>query len=656
MIGFFDALTLARTKLRTKRILLITTITVAALLFGVIIAGIVVVTGASNSAESYLKSSLGNRYLVQVDPVVPMDVTGFIGRNTVPDDTTKAKLLALQDAYLSQQKALAAQYGVRFDASTIAQIITPSPFGIKTSNGQLQQVINTDSPVWSIYVKQLKTAWLKTANNTLSDLKQAAGTYGATEYYQNSAAQLNYLNAQYIEGGKEDIAKYGQSPAYDSSNPAASAIQSSAYNFTDQSLIQRYLLPKNAKRQNSTAIPAVVTVQEAVKLFGDKLGIKKEPSDAAGQITWMKNFQNQINGQTYQVCYRSQGELNLIQQIMQQTVDAGTATKDHPYTPPALTYNLPDSTCGDITVKEDTRTAAEKKADTNTEAYQKANGTYQSLSHQLLTFQIVGVMPIGRYVSSNYTDIPSFVNGLLSPNFLSIAFIPNQLYNQLPSGAQHKDVLQTYVNSNDRAFADAGIADTVIAFSSPEQAQAFINADTCYQGATDSCGKPWTSNLYGSNYLLINSFSHFIASIARIALPIALVLAIVIIWITMARVITDSRRETAVFRALGAKRGDIIGVYLFYSLMVALWIVLIALLIGAVGATVIEVLYGSQVTNYAKVAYGVFDQLQPFTFIGIDVSLLGLVIAAILIISLVAVLPPLLRNIRRNPIRDMRDE
>jgi hypothetical protein len=332
------------------------------------------------------------------------------------------------------------------------------------------------------------------------------------------------------------------------------------------------------------------------------------------------------------------------------------ATKDHPYTQPALTYNLPDNTCGDIAVKKDTRTAAEKKADANTEAYQKANGTYQSLSRQLLTFQIVGVMPIGQYVSSGYTDIPSFVNGLLSVSYPGIAFIPNQLYNRLSSDAQHKDVLHAALNSSDQAFTDAGLVDTVISFPSSEQAQAFINADTCYEGNTNNCNKLWTSSLYGSNYLLINSFGNFIASIARIALPITLILAIVIIWITMARVITDSRRETAVFRALGAKRGDIIGVYLLYSLMVALWIVFIALLIGAAGAMLIEVLYGPQVTNYAKVAYGVFDQLQPFTFIGFNVSLLGLVIAAILIISIIAVLPPLLRNIRRNPIRDMRDE
>lgn len=659
MIGFFDAFTLARTKLRAKKVLLITTITLASLLFGVIIAGVITITGATNSAETYLKSSLSNRYLVEVNSVVPQNVQGFIGRDTVPDEATKKTLLALQDQYTNSQEVLAKQYNVPFDTSTIEQIIIPSPFGIKTSNGQLQQVINTDSPIWRLYVKQLQANWVKTAQNKLSDLKVAAQAHGATAYYSNLYGSLNFLNAQYLEGGKENLTKYGQTPDYDATNPATSAIQGSGYVFTDQSLIQRFILPENAKRQqNNTAVPVVVTSKEAVKLFGDGLGIPKEPTDAAGQIAWTKNLQNKINGQTYQVCYRSQGELNLLQQITQQNSDAETQTKDHPYTPPTLTYNLPTSTCGDLTVKNDSRTAAEKTAAANQEAYQKANGNYQPLTHQLLTFQIVGIMAVTGNSSTTYTDISSFVNGLLSVSYYNGAFIPNQLYNRLAPQDQHKGILQNTDSgsaSYSQPLMDAGIGDTVVAFPSAQQAQDFINADTCYNG-TDSCTKQWTSQLYGSNYLLIKNFGSFIESIARIALPIALILAVIIIWITMARVITDSRHETAVFRALGAKRVDIIRIYVSYSLMVALLVVVFALVLGAIGAGVIEALYGAQATNYAKVAYGVFDQLQPFSFIGININLIGAIILAILVISLIAVLPPLIRNVRRNPIRDMRDD
>lgn len=662
MIGLLDALTLARTKLRSKKVLLAVTVTLAALVFGVIIAGITIVTGVTNSAETYLKSSLDNRYLVQVIPVIPDTVSGITSRNTVPSDSLKKTLLTLQDQYITQQKALAKQYNVPFDSSTIPLIIQPSPLGIKdSSTGQLQQVINTSSPVWATYVNQLQTDWLKTTKNKLSDLKVTTEKYGATAYYQNVYGSISYLTAQYLTGGKEDVTKYGQMPAYDPSTPAVTAVQGSAYVFTDQSLVQRFILPKNTKRQqDNKGIPVVITSKEATTLFGDQLGINKEPSDAAGQIAWMKNLQDKVNGQTYQVCYRSQGELSLIQQITQQNIESGTQTKDNPYTLPALTYKLPTTSCGNLPVKEDNRTAAEKQTEANQEAYQKANGTYQPVTSQLLTFQVVGVMSIVSNSGTTYKDIPSFVNGLLGVNFSSGAFIPNQLYSKLPVADQHKDILQNFnggiAGYNNQAFIDAGVGQTIVAFPSIQQAQDFINTDTCYTMDTNTCSKLWSSQIYGSNYLLIGDFGKLIASIARVALPIALILAVIIIWITMARVIIDSRRETAVFRALGAKRGDIMRIYISYSLIVALFVALLALIIGGIGAVVIEVLYGSQATNYAKVAYGVFDQLQPFSFIGIDIGLIGRIILAILVVSFIAVLPPLIRNVRRNPIRDMRDD
>ena len=124
----------------------------------------------------------------------------------------------------------------------------------------------------------------------------------------------------------------------------------------------------------------------------------------------------------------------------------------------------------------------------------------------------------------------------------------------------------------------------------------------------------------------------------------------------MARVIIDSRRETAVFRALGAKRRDIASIYLLYSVLVALLIVIFMLTLGLVAATIMESLFSANATNLAMVAYGVFDKEQPFHFIGINLSALGILALCIIGISLLAVLPPLMRNVRRNPIRDMRDE
>lgn len=661
MIGFLDTLTLARTKLRSKKTLLIVTVILASLVFGVIIAGSIVVTGATNSAETYLKSSLGNRYLVEVNPVIPDAVSGFTSRNTVPSDSLKKTLLDIQDKYISDQEAISNQYGVTFDSDLVAPIIHPSPFGIKDDLGKLQQVINTESPVWQVYVTQKQKEWIKSTNNKLSDLKIVAGNYGGSDYYQNNYGSISYMNAQYLSSDKEDMSKYGQSPTnYNASNPAITSIRNSSYVFADQSILQRFILPENNKRkENVSAIPVVITTEEGVALFGQQLDIGDRPSSAAEQITWMKDLQNKLNGQTYRVCYRSAGQIELIRQTIEQNVAAETQTADNPYTPLKLTYNLPTSLCGSLIVNSDTRTATEKKTDANKEAYQKAINTYRPITSQLLTFQIVGVMSISPN-NDSYSSVSAFVNGLLGVNYFYGAFIPNQMYGELPSSDQHKDVLKNYTNSavgyTSQPFIDDGIGSTIVAFPSAKEAQDFIDKETCYTQDSSSCDKPWTSQVYGSNYLLIGDFTRLVNSMMGIALPIALVVAAIIIWITMTRVIIDSRRETAIFRALGAKRIDIMRIYISYSVIVSLLTVLCAVLLGIVGAYVVESMYGDQTTNYAKVAYGVFDKLEPFSFIGINVSINSLIIASIVIVSLVAVLPPLIRNVRRNPIRDIRDD
>ena len=117
-----------------------------------------------------------------------------------------------------------------------------------------------------------------------------------------------------------------------------------------------------------------------------------------------------------------------------------------------------------------------------------------------------------------------------------------------------------------------------------------------------------------------------------------------------------SRRETAVFRAIGAKRSDIASVYVLYSLWVAARIALFAAGLGLLIAGIVHVLYAKSATQSAQLAYAVFTPEPKFSFLGFGSPVLWWILIGIVAMSLVAITPPLLRNIRRNPIKDMRDE
>ena len=327
---------------------------------------------------------------------------------------------------------------------------------------------------------------------------------------------------------------------------------------------------------------------------------------------------------------------------------------------PAVTYSLPSDICTPVTVKEDNRTSLQKATEVKTEEYQKAAGIYSKPVTELFTFQVVGIMPASSMMSASLDDLPSLVDSLLSSQYQSNAFIPNQLYDKLPEANQHRDILQSSVDSfgySSEKFIKAGVVPAIVAFSSANEAKTFIDTHTCQGYDSDSCKKLWSSQVYGPvNYLLIDDISDRISRVARLVLPIAVVIAVIIVSFTMARVIIDSRHETAVFRALGAKRKDIIHVYLTYSVLVALLVALCSLVIGFATALIAQGMYRNDIADYAKVAYGVFNEPDTFTLIGIDCIQVSLTILVILVVGVIAVIPSLLRNVRRNPIRDMREE
>ena len=64
MIGPLDTLTLARTKIRSKRLRLFVTTIVSALVFGVLAGTTILVDGMSASLARFATVNLGERYLV----------------------------------------------------------------------------------------------------------------------------------------------------------------------------------------------------------------------------------------------------------------------------------------------------------------------------------------------------------------------------------------------------------------------------------------------------------------------------------------------------------------------------------------------------------------------------------------------------------------
>lgn len=649
------ALKLARTKLCSKRGVLITSIIVASLLFAALIATTIVFNGAEKSANEFIKKAGNERYLVKTQPNIPYEKISFL---LTPSLNEIREIKVFEKQYYQDLRNKYKSLGLQYDESSEVPALEPFAFADAKLPEEQRVKVNFSSPVIQAMNEQKFEYYTKTATNKIGDLKKAGQKYGASGYkIVSQPSGLPALpNLRLIQNGKEDFSasdlKTGGSTSY---GFFTNAIYNSTYDFTDQQNLSRYLLTTNGS--SLKGIPAVVSAQEAASLFGEKVGIGKEPVSAADKRTWLKNIQAKLNGQTYQVCYRNSTEQTLLDMIQRDYAEMKNNENNKDYQKPHLIYDFPKEACGDITVQSDTRSPAEKQADLKAEDEQKKLGTYIAPAHKLLTFQIVGIKYAQPYL--DYTkSIDQYIKSLLaSQDDQSNIDIPIQLYDALPDSLKINDI-QKENRSNTlllQSRTTDEFAPRILEFSTIENARAFLTNETCSISQTQ-CDKRFFASPYGSNYLILDEISKVFNKIAAIAFPAAFGLAAVIIWFTISRIMAENRKEIAVYRAMGAKRRDITSIYFVYILVVALQIAIVSLVLGIAVAFTANYFYGKVLTDTAVSVFGIIDNAPTFSLFRLDSPLLLAIVASIFIISLIASIQPLIRNVCRSPIQDLRDE
>lgn len=487
-------------------------------------------------------------------------------------------------------------------------------------------------------------------------MQKIGSKYGAKGYYiAGTPSMLPQIPAmRIIQNGKEDFSvsePKGGASAYE---VYVNSAYNSAYNFSDQRLLSRYLL--TTKASELKGIPVIITAQEAAALFGENAGIDKEPAAPHEKRAWLKSVQEKLNGQTYQACYRNSAKQTMLEKIQRDYVEMKNNEGAAGYEKPHLLYDYPTQPCGDIVVKEDSRTSAERQADANADDVQKKLGTYVAPKHQLVTFQIVGIKYAQPY--SDYTKgLNEYVKNLLTSQDTSMTLdIPLQLYDALPEHLKVQDIRREYsAQLQPSAYNKEDFAARVLEFSSAEKAREFLNNETC-PPSSSQCDKKFFAAAYGSNYLIVDEIGKLFTKIAAIAFPAALGMAAIIIWFTVSRIMAENRKETAVYRAMGAKRRDIVHIYAVYIVLIASRVVLVSAAVGIAIALAVDYFYGSMLTDMAAAAFGIIDRAPAVHLFSLSSPLLLAVAAAIITVSLVASVQPLVRNTMRNPIRDIRDE
>ncbi len=649
------ALKLARTKLRSKRGVLATSIIVSSLLFAALIMVIIIFAGAEKSATVFVKKAGNDRYLVKTSPNIPYEAMGFLNPPSLEDIRA---IKAFEKSYYADLQSKYKSLGLEYNKETEIAALLPASWMSETLPEEQRVSVNWASPVIAAMNIKKFDEYTRTATNKFSDLQKVGRKYGATGYYIVDKPSLipSIPGQRFVQNNKEDFGdsdvKSGDSTTY---GFYINSIHNGSYSFTDQKLLSRYLLITSAS--DLKGIPVIVSAQEAASLFGAKVGIEKEPQTASDKRVWLTEIQAKLKGQTYQVCYRNSAELALLEKIQHDYAEMKINKNTKDYQKPHLIYDYPTEGCGNIVVKEDTRTVLEKQADAKNEEAQKKLGTYNAPYHRLLTFQIVGIKYAQPY--ADYTKgINEYVKSLLTSqnDYSTTLDIPLQLYDALPNELKLDDIQQEYdARVTQQASASEDFASRVLEFATVDSARAFLNNETCSNSET-SCSKKFIAIPYGSNYLILDEIDKLFSRTVAIAFPSVLALAAIIIWFTVSRIMIENRKETAIYRAMGAKRRDTMTIYIVYIVLVALWIALVSIVLGTTCAFAVDYFYGKSLTDIAVAAFGITNSAPLFSLFSFDSPYLIIVISSIFIIAIVASIQPLVRNTRRNPIRDMRDD
>lgn len=659
MIGFVDSLVLARTKLRAKKVRLIVTVVVSGLIFGFIIGGMSLVGALGKSLDDYAHQQFDGKYFVSTmyQSAIPMEYY-----DTSRDPAIIKEINQLQSEYVKERTAAAKRLGVEYDASTEVPTTLPDPYADTSLPKDQQVVINQSSVGYqkyseAEYAKKLASAPAPTID-ALRAVSEAHHPSATTEIVPASTAQ-----AQFMKDGKETFEPSTTSEVSTDIMMAGmptTNLQELTYSQTDEAALKSFMMPANTERRqvNKAAIPVVVPLSAAVKQFGEKAGIGARPKDADELITWMNDARDKLNGQTYALCYRNTSSQQLVQQAVAQRQEIAQNKSTPDYRAPEVLYTLPsEDSCGAVITNDKQSNAAKSAASKQLQFQRESDPYYEEPAQAKLTFVIVGVVPDAGEASM--MSLESFVQLFFGTTLQPGAIIPKQSYDALSEADRHQNILFATPKTSEEKFNARYGQSFLLEFDNVANARQFIMNRGCDQMTAFMSGcpadRPFVLLPFGTNYVAMSQAMTFIRPVLIGVLIIVGSIAAITIMAMMGRVMADSRRETAVFRAIGARRSDIVKVYMLYAAAIALRIVLFALLLGGLLVLILELLYAKRATQYAEVMYGVFNGGASFHFIGWS-PYIAVVVGVIIAIGLIGVIPPLIRNVRRNPITDMREE
>ena len=646
MIRLGDAGLLALTKLRGRKLRTALTAIVTGLLFGIPVTMSLCFNGFIDSVEAFRTAGLTGRYIVSVANAPSDDARS---PNVMSDRPLVTKAKARYEQLVKQKTAEAKRLGVEY-----SQVNDQPPY-TKAADGSEMLVMSDANGITYQILKDYygnQPAFNDNDLNATAKQYQALGVFSNSYYSVKKGSELINLT-----DGKERF--YNQSDeAAANANYSTPIVDSSRLAVAAPEIADAFIAPDRAGWQpDGSSLPIVLTRDNVERLL--KLNKLPENASATEKIDRLKAINASLGSLTFKMCYRNDVSQAQIQLAIQQKNEMAANKDKKDYQKPSLIYGLPDETqCADAPIISDTRSNEEKKQSANQAIFDATFGKNTKAVSSLITFKVVGLSPDSSNApnpgdKNDAQTASDLISSVLKINGIG-QFIPQSLYDLLPNKDSYADLF-TYTPLF--LLGNEDNKQRYVEFSSATEAKRFIDEQSCtmqYDNVCAPAGRPYLANLAFSNSTALDDIRNLVNSWALYVMVSVILIAAVVMWVMMGRTIVDDRHETAIFRAIGFKRVDIVVVYLLYIGLVVGLAVLLAAMLGALGASVLNGQFSPIFTAEARYGFGDTSAWRVISLFGINKPQLAMIAGCCLATGLLGAIVPLLRSVRRNPIRDMR--
>jgi len=651
MIRLTDAALLAYTKLRARKVRLIVTVVISSLLFGVLALGSFVFRGVVSSTSSFAEEGFGKRYILSAE-------SSSIGRYS-EDKTVLERAIALQKDEIARKKIEAKRIGIDYDPTTERLVYQDG--GGQSGN---ERYLDQTHP---LALQAINEYLIAHPEPGLPELKKLSAPYGGKNFYESryiAGFDIGSSKLKVLKDGKESFEENNQQ----NFNPFSQGLDSftSSWSLLSGDLLKTFTLDGTVPEISKDGVLPIVAPYSAVEQL---LKLKPLPASASAssRLERLKDVRARAGSVEFNVCSRNASSTDLINQALSSKRELEQNKSNKNYEKPSLIYDTPTEPCGAARIIRDVRTNDEKVMSAKWDTFRQLFGQ-EVPAQTILRFRVVGVAPDPPGFNAAFLDglIGSILTSYIGVNWYTPLearkanpALQNLFPDQQINGRANSFYAELPTADSAKKMLDGASCDLNSFSGMPGPVPEGLPPVVDINGQVDDCvksGKPFYLMPYGSSSLAINDLQKGFSKVFKIAALVVMAIAAIILMGTLGRIIADARRETAVFRAIGAKRLDIAQVYVTYALVISLMIGLCAILTGFGLSQIAQSKWGAQFTVKALVAYNARDLTREFHLYAWSSRDLLYIMLAAIVAGLVSTILPLLRNLRRNPIRDMRDE